>query len=203
MVQPVTAPESSPFDVMSLYDFHGNEQDGELVFTAGEIIHVIEKINDDWLRGEYRGRTGTFPCNFVDISTELINKLPQSEQSTTVPKTDEGESSDLGLVLNCKALFDYDSHVPDDLTFHAGDIIKINKKVSEEWFEGEIHGRVGMFPAAYVEILKDAPKEKTQTGKRLKFYRSSRCAEANESGAPCLRKLVKGASSRSFRQFQH
>lgn len=169
-LQPVTVPESSPFDVMALYDFHGNQQDGELVFTAGEIIHVIEKINDDWLKGEYRGRSGAFPCSFVDISTELINKLPQSEQSATVPKSDEGESSDSGLGLHCKALFDYDSEVPDDLSFHAGDVIKIKKKISEEWFKGEINGREGMFPAAYVEIIKDMLKEKNKPGKLWQLF---------------------------------
>ncbi|KAL9972092.1 hypothetical protein ACROYT_G018333 [Oculina patagonica] len=168
--QPVTAPERSPFDVMALYDFHGNQQDGELVFAAGENIHVIEKIDDDWLRGEYRGRTGAFPCSFVDISTELINKLPQSEQSATVPKSDDGESSDSGIVLHCKALFDYDSEVPDDLSFHAGDVIKIKRKISEEWFEGEINGRVGMFPAAYVEIVKDMPKEKNKPDEVAKHH---------------------------------
>ena len=156
-------PESSPFDVMSLYDFHGNQQDGELVFAAGETIHVIEKINDDWLRGEYRERTGTFPCSFVDISTELINKLPQSERNVTVPKSDEGESSDLGLG-HCKALFDYNSGVADDLRFNAGDVIKISKKIGEEWFEGEVNGRVGMFPAAYVEMVKDIPEETSKPG---------------------------------------
>lgn len=159
---------------MSLYDFHGNQQDGELVFVAGEIVHVIEKINVDWLRGEYRGRTGTFPCSFVDISTALINRLPQSAQSATVPKNDEGKSSDSGLDLHCKAMFDYSSDVPDDLSFHAGDVIKVKKKISEEWFEGEINGRVGMFPAAYVEIVKDMPKEKAQPGTlRLPFCRRS------------------------------
>lgn len=156
---------------MSLYDFHGNQQDGELVFVAGEIVHVIEKINGDWLRGEYRGRTGAFPCSFVDISTELINKLPQS---ATVPKNDEGESSDSGLDLHCKAMFDYSSDVPDDLSFNTGDVIKVKKKISEEWFEGEINGRVGMFPAAYVEIVKDMPKGKAQPGKsRQPFCRRS------------------------------
>ena len=154
---------------MSLYDFHGNQKDGELVFAAGEIIHVIAKINDDWLRGEYRERAGAFPCNFVDISTEIINKLPQYEENETVAKSDEGESSDLGLSLHCKALFDYNSDVPDDLSFSAGDVIRIKKEVSEEWFEGELHGKVGMFPAAYVEIIQDTPEEKRQSGKRQAF----------------------------------
>lgn len=161
----MVAPESTPFDVMSLYDFHGNEEDGELVFAAGETIHVIEKINDDWLIGEYLGKTGTFPCGFVDISTELVDKLPQSEPSKTVSKSSKRDSNELELDLHCKALFDFVSDVSGDLSFHAGDIIKIKKKVSQEWFEGEINGQVGMFPAAYVEMVKEMKQKKSQPGK--------------------------------------
>ena len=171
-LQPVVAPESSPFDVMSLYDFHGNEEDGELAFAAGETIHVIEKINDDWLRGEYLGKTGAFPCGFVDISAEVIDKLPQSEPTETVSKSSEGESNKLELNLHCKALFDFISDVPGDLSFHAGDIITVKKKISQEWFEGEINGHVGMFPAAYVEMVNDMPQEKSQPGKMTNLFSS-------------------------------
>ena len=162
-------PESSPFDVMSLYDFHGNKEDEELVFATGETIHVIGKINDDWLKGEYLGKTGAFPCGFVDISAELIDKLPQSEPSETVSKSSQGECNELELDLYCKALFDFISDVPVDLSFHAGDIIKIKKKVGEEWFEGEINGHVGMFPAAYVEMVKDVRHLESQPGKFCNF----------------------------------
>lgn len=154
-------PASSPFDVMALYDFHGNKHDGELVFTAGETIRVIEKINDDWLRGEYRGRTGAFPCSFVDISTDVINQLPLSEIKVAEPKSDKGAESDSGRHLHCKALFDYSSDVPDDLSFNAGDVIKIHKRISDDWIEGELNGRVGMFPLGYVEMVEDTQKQGT------------------------------------------
>lgn len=148
---------------MALHDFHGNERDGELVFNTGEMIHVVEKINDDWLRGEYHGRTGAFPCNFVDISTDVINKLPLSvERNVVANKTDQA-SSDSGRDLHCKALFDYHSDEPDDLSFNAGDVIKVRKKIGDEWIEGELNGRTGMFPVAYVEMAEDA--QGSQPGK--------------------------------------
>lgn len=160
--QPLATPGSSPFDVMSLYDFRGNLLDGELDFVAGEIIHVVAKINDDWLRGELREQTGAFPCNFVDISTDVINNLPQYEEKEGVSKGDEVEYSDPSVSSYCKALYDYQSNVLQDLSFNAGDVIRINKRVSEEWLEGELHGKMGMFPAAYIEILHNTPEQKRQ-----------------------------------------
>lgn len=165
-MQPATPPESSPFNVMSLHDFHGNLEDGEIDFTAGEIIHVVAKINDDWLRGELREQSGAFPCNFVDISTDVIKKLPQYEEKETISKGNEGESSDPSSNLFCEALYDYHSDVSQDLSFNAGDVIRINKRVGKDWIEGELQGRMGMFPAAYVEILHDVPEQKKQPGKQ-------------------------------------
>ena len=156
-----------------MYDFDGNEQEGELVFTTGEMIHVTEKINNDWLRGEYRGRTGAFPCHFVDISSDIISELPSSVANVTAPKSDvKTASSDSGRGHRCKALFDYNSDDVGDLSFDTGDVIKVHKRIGGDWIEGELNGRVGMFPSAYVEMVEDenVPGEKeSKQGKRQSF----------------------------------
>ncbi|NXY91823.1 VINEX protein, partial [Alcedo cyanopectus] len=40
-----------------------------------------------------------------------------------------------------------------ELTLQKGDIVYIHKEVDRNWLEGEHHGRVGIFPSNYVEIL--------------------------------------------------
>lgn len=35
-------------------------------FSEGEIIILKEYVNEEWARGEVRGRTGIFPLNFVE-----------------------------------------------------------------------------------------------------------------------------------------
>lgn len=115
---------------MFLYDFYGNEEDGEFVFVVGEIIYVIEKINNDWLRGEYFRKIGIFLCGFVDISIEFIDKLFWCELSEIVFNSSEGELNGLEFGLYCKVLFDFISDVFGDFSFYVGDIIKIKKKVS-------------------------------------------------------------------------
>ncbi|XP_024603544.1 vinexin isoform X2 [Neophocaena asiaeorientalis asiaeorientalis] len=42
---------------------------------------------------------------------------------------------------------------PRELTLKKGDIVYIHKEVDKNWLEGEHHGRLGIFPANYVEVL--------------------------------------------------
>ncbi len=39
-----------------------------------------------------------------------------------------------------------------ELPFQKGDIVYIYRQVDQNWFEGEHHGRVGIFPHSYVEV---------------------------------------------------
>ncbi|CAN9260813.1 unnamed protein product [Alternaria sp. RS040] len=49
------------------------------------------------------------------------------------------------------AMYDFDSLTPGDLNFREGDRIRVVKKTesSQDWWEGEIHGQKGSFPANY------------------------------------------------------
>lgn len=39
-----------------------------------------------------------------------------------------------------------------ELTLKKGDVVYIHKEVDRNWLEGEHHGRLGIFPASYVEV---------------------------------------------------
>uniref|UniRef100_A0A8D1ZYW7 Sorbin and SH3 domain containing 2 n=2 Tax=Sus scrofa TaxID=9823 RepID=A0A8D1ZYW7_PIG len=47
-----------------------------------------------------------------------------------------------------------------ELSFKKGDTVYILRKIDQNWYEGEHHGRVGIFPISYVEKL--TPPEKAQ-----------------------------------------
>ncbi|XP_064353855.1 vinexin isoform X2 [Dromaius novaehollandiae] len=49
--------------------------------------------------------------------------------------------------------FDFQAESPKELTLRKGDIVYIHKEVDRNWLEGEHHGRVGIFPSNYVEVL--------------------------------------------------
>ena len=50
-----------------------------------------------------------------------------------------------------KVMFSYDPQSPDELELCEGDIITILNK--DGWWEGEVNGKVGMFPSTFVELL--------------------------------------------------
>lgn len=72
---------------------------------------------------------------------------PQPKQGGTPPATLAKQK------VQVRALFDFDPENPDELQLKAGDIINVNKKVGE-WYEGELRGKVGIFPITYVEETK-------------------------------------------------
>lgn len=39
-----------------------------------------------------------------------------------------------------------------ELSLQRGDIVYIHRQVDANWFEGEHHGRAGIFPTTYVEV---------------------------------------------------
>ncbi|KAH7096170.1 BAR-domain-containing protein [Auriculariales sp. MPI-PUGE-AT-0066] len=58
-----------------------------------------------------------------------------------------------------RALFDYNPTAGDELQFSVGDEIVILNEVADEWWQGEVvsgpnAGRQGLFPLAYVEVIK-------------------------------------------------
>ncbi|XP_050982824.1 sorbin and SH3 domain-containing protein 1 isoform X4 [Labeo rohita] len=63
------------------------------------------------------------------------------------------------------ARFDFRAESLKELPFQKGDIVYIYRQVDQNWFEGEHHGRVGIFPRSYVELL--PPTEKAQPKKSV------------------------------------
>ncbi|RXG72824.1 Nostrin [Armadillidium vulgare] len=53
----------------------------------------------------------------------------------------------------CKALYDYEANLYDELSIRTGDIINIHEKQPDGWWIGEVEGNVGIFPATYVEEI--------------------------------------------------
>ncbi|KAJ7419126.1 sorbin and SH3 domain containing 1 [Pitangus sulphuratus] len=64
-----------------------------------------------------------------------------------------------------RAKFDFKAQTLKELPLQKGDIVYIYKQIDQNWFEGEHHGRVGIFPRSYIELL--PPAEKAQPKKPL------------------------------------
>ncbi|OBA17878.1 uncharacterized protein OGAPODRAFT_41673, partial [Ogataea polymorpha] len=69
---PAPAPVPAPEKVRALYDLQSNDDD-TLSFKKDDIIVVVEKVNDDWIRGCLNGNLGIVPVNYVE-------KVPQATE---------------------------------------------------------------------------------------------------------------------------
>ncbi|XP_032874462.1 sorbin and SH3 domain-containing protein 2 isoform X2 [Amblyraja radiata] len=59
-----------------------------------------------------------------------------------------------------KAIYDFKAQTAKELPFKKGSVVYIIRQIDQNWFEGEQHGAVGIFPISYVEKL--PPVEKAQ-----------------------------------------
>ena len=52
----------------------------------------------------------------------------------------------------------YRGQNPGDLRFNKGDVILLRRQLDENWYQGEINGVSGVFPASSVEVIKQLPQ---------------------------------------------
>ncbi|KAM9395153.1 sorbin and SH3 domain-containing protein 1-like isoform 1-T2 [Salvelinus alpinus] len=104
-----------------------------------------------------RRHTGIVPTHHQFITNERFGDL----LNININDTDKRKSgSERTPAL---ARFDFRAETLKELPFQKGDIVYIIRQVDNNWFEGEHHGRVGIFPRSYVELL--PPTEKAQPKK--------------------------------------
>ncbi|XP_073697139.1 NADPH oxidase activator 1 [Garra rufa] len=55
------------------------------------------------------------------------------------------------ILYQMVALYDYNAQGPEDLEFSEGDTIDILSEVNDEWLEGHVGGKIGIFPQSFAQ----------------------------------------------------
>ena len=62
---------------IALYDYQSGEST-DLNFNLGDEIELLEKVDEQWLKGKCGGKTGMFPAGFVEIVVDLPTSMLMS-----------------------------------------------------------------------------------------------------------------------------
>lgn len=115
----------------ALYAYDAKDP-GDLSFRKGDMIVLRKRVDQNWFHGELAGKQGFVPASYVQVVVPLPSHLPQ-----------------------CKALYDFrmgENDEKDCLSFLKGDVITVIRRVDENWAEGRLGERIGIFPISFVEM---------------------------------------------------
>ncbi|XP_036401625.1 E3 ubiquitin-protein ligase SH3RF3-like [Megalops cyprinoides] len=120
----------------ALYSYEGKEP-GDLKFNKGDIIILRRKVDENWYHGELNGSHGFLPASYIQCIKPLSQTPPQG-----------------------KALYDFDLKEKDQdkdcLSFTKDEILTVIRRVDENWAEGMLGDKIGIFPILYVELNEPA-----------------------------------------------
>ncbi|XP_066478249.1 dynamin-binding protein isoform X2 [Tiliqua scincoides] len=118
--------------VRAVFDFCPSVSE-ELPLFVGDVIEVLEVIDEFWLLGKKEGVTGQFPSSFVE--------------PVDVPPLKQGEK-----LFVC--ISNFTSQEAGSLTLQRGDLVILNGSVTSPRLQGRsCWGSVGFFPSSCVQEL--------------------------------------------------
>ncbi|XP_030004832.1 SH3 domain-containing protein 19 isoform X1 [Sphaeramia orbicularis] len=148
--------DSNGLKVKALHDFDP-EGPGELALRAGDVVSMVEQVDNEWYKGTCRGSTGYFPINYVQVLSDSPKPLPE-RKGKTPSATVSGP--------RCVARFDFEGEHDDELSFSEGDVIQLKAYMGQDWARGQIGSSTGIFPLNFVEVVEDLPPPPSQQQKQ-------------------------------------
>nr|XP_045614157.1 mucin-17-like isoform X5 [Procambarus clarkii] len=162
----------------ALYNFTAQNK-RELTFNKGDVIFIRRQIDKNWYEGEFRGSVGIFPCNYIEI-------VPYENVKTLTRKPTEGQA---------RARFNFQAQTSMEMSLSKGELVVLTRRVDENWYEGRIGNRKGIFPVSYVDTLVE-PGSDRPSGVSLPVTPSS-SSPMPRPALPAANLLYNGASTYS------
>ncbi|XP_058833477.1 uncharacterized protein LOC131691248 isoform X5 [Topomyia yanbarensis] len=129
----------------ALYNFQGQSA-RELSFKKGDIIYLRRQVDKNWYEGEHNAMVGLLPANYIEI-------LPR-DGAKPLPKKPQREGK-------ARAKFNFTAQTSVELSLMKGELVTLTRRVDDNWFEGRIGNKKGIFPVSYVEVLTDIGGEES------------------------------------------
>ncbi|KAI8840462.1 hypothetical protein BJ741DRAFT_530497, partial [Chytriomyces cf. hyalinus JEL632] len=99
---------------------------------------------------------------FMFTSPHWSHKIVAALSAAAAPPTPAFAAAPVGM--SARAMYAYDAQEDNEITFAEGELITTIEKLDEGWWQGTNGaGRVGLFPAAYVEEVNGAAQPLVQS----------------------------------------
>uniref|UniRef100_A0A8C6U6A5 F-BAR and double SH3 domains protein 2 n=1 Tax=Neogobius melanostomus TaxID=47308 RepID=A0A8C6U6A5_9GOBI len=183
-----------PLTCKVLYSYKASQPD-ELTIDEQEMLEVIEDGDmEDWVKARNKtGKVGYVPEKYLQFpaSNSLLSMLQSlatldarshTSSNSTEPELHSGCINGDTNMVYVRALYDYDGQADEELSFSEGAVIRLlnrDTQTDDGFWEGELNGRVGVFPSVLVE---DVNENGENSGGGLGDIQISPCAKI----PPCL-----------------
>ncbi|XP_050983953.1 sorbin and SH3 domain-containing protein 2 isoform X7 [Labeo rohita] len=124
--------------------------------------HNFEYCNQGGLYSSISDQDTSRDYSYPDVG----RRTPQSRRQTP----------DVREKLPARAIYDFKAQTAKELTFKKGETVYITRQIDNNWYEGEHHGHVGIFPISYVEKI--PPSERHQPARPPPPAQSKEIGEA-------------------------
>ena len=121
-----------------LYDFSA-ETKHELSFRKGELLRLLRTVDENWLEAQLGECKGIIPVSYVELCP-AEGAPPDSSAPCAV------------------ARYEFLAEEEYELGFQKGARVALLSRVDDNWLQGRVEDRTGIFPAAFVDVITPLPE---------------------------------------------
>ncbi|XP_034545179.1 F-BAR and double SH3 domains protein 1-like [Notolabrus celidotus] len=147
-----------------IYNYQASQSD-ELSIIEGEELQVVEDGDvEDWLKVcNACGQVGYVPERYVQFLCLPVEDAAQLDSSFSSTSSIGNKERSRGVA---RALYSYQAQSAEELSFQEGALIHLRRcrqgEVDDGFWEGELNGRVGVFPSLVVELVHNEGEEEEE-----------------------------------------
>ncbi|GCC22679.1 SH3 domain-containing YSC84-like protein 1 [Chiloscyllium punctatum] len=123
--------------------------------VAHELYDILDTFNEQYQKEGQRGnKKKVIRAQAKAKESQKCSPRPQRMQ----PSMNGGlRDNPWEMPSTVTAMHSFEGQAPGDLSFRAGDKITVTSRTNSQfdWWEGKLHGNVGIFPANYVSVSQD------------------------------------------------